>query len=118
MKRGRSAALSLALVAASLGGREASAQNTYADVPCNQGSLFYRPSGAKPPEKPAATITTLPRLLRWVSRPAVATPAAPARYAAPVAAPVAAPTIATPTIATTPTQPGYYPAPPPPLAPR
>jgi hypothetical protein len=29
--------------------RPARAQNTYADVPFNQGSLFYRPSGAKPP---------------------------------------------------------------------
>lgn len=24
--------------------------NTYADVPFNQGSLFYRPSGARPPQ--------------------------------------------------------------------
>ena len=30
--------------------RPAHAQmNTYADVPFNQGSLFYRPSGARPP---------------------------------------------------------------------
>jgi hypothetical protein len=32
------------------GARPAHAQmNTYADVPFNQGSLFYRPSGARPP---------------------------------------------------------------------
>jgi hypothetical protein len=40
--------------------RPANAQmNTYADVPFNQGSLFYRPSGARPPAttsaRPAAT---------------------------------------------------------------
>ncbi len=35
--------------AALFGDRPAAAQNTYADVPFNQGSLFYRPSGARPP---------------------------------------------------------------------
>ena len=39
---------SLAFVAL-MGERPVHAQNTYADVPFNQGSLFYRPSGAKPP---------------------------------------------------------------------
>lgn len=32
-----------------LGERPARAQNTYADFPFNQGSLFYRYSGARPP---------------------------------------------------------------------
>ncbi len=36
---------------------QAQMQNTYADVPFNQGSLFYRPSGARPP----ATTSAPPR---------------------------------------------------------
>lgn len=41
-----------------LGARPVQAQNTYADVPFNQGSLFYRPSGARPPTR---AITPTPR---------------------------------------------------------
>lgn len=38
-----------------LGAQSANAQmNTYADVPFNQGSLFYRPSGARPPATTSA----------------------------------------------------------------
>jgi hypothetical protein len=40
------------------------AQNTYADVPFNQGSLFYRPSGAKPPQtRTPSRQTVAPRRL-------------------------------------------------------
>ncbi len=75
MRTGRMTALSLTLLAATLGGREASAQNTYADVPFNQGSLFYRPSGARPPQQATTTTTTTvasapsqPRRFRWFAR--------------------------------------------------
>lgn len=35
-------------------------QNTYADVPFNQGSLFYRPSGARPPATTSVPRRTAP----------------------------------------------------------
>ena len=53
------------------GDRPARAQNTYADVPFNQGSLFYRPSGAAAPttttahhDSPPRHTTPAPPLLR------------------------------------------------------
>ena len=61
----------------SLGG-EARAQNTDANAPFNQGSLFYRPSGARPPR----TTTPNARTSRWrlfrPLRPYYATPRAAA----------------------------------------
>ena len=67
--RTRSKLLALgALSALAFAGSEARAQNTYADVPFNQGSLFYRPSGARPPQ---TTRSTRPfRLFRRNSQPA------------------------------------------------
>jgi hypothetical protein len=56
------------------------AQNTYADVPFNQGSLFYRPSGARPPR---TTNTTTRRYLFRGTRPNVVTPPRTYYYAAP-----------------------------------
>ena len=47
--------------AAALPTRPARAQNTYADVPFNQGSLFYRPSGARPPQTTPRRTYTAPR---------------------------------------------------------
>ena len=71
-----------------LGDRPAHSQNTYADVPFNQGSLFYRRSGAKPP---ATSNSNAPRRpLFWRQRGyTYATPprtyyAAPPRAVAPV----------------------------------
>lgn len=46
--RTRAFALAAVLALAASAGT-ARAQNTYLDVPFNQGSLFYRPSGARPP---------------------------------------------------------------------
>ena len=43
---------------------EAQAQNTYADVPFNQGSLFYRPSGARPPRMTTPNANPNPRASR------------------------------------------------------
>ena len=66
----------LALAGISFAG-EARAQNTYADVPFNQGSLFYRPSGARPPR------TTTSRPTRWrIFRPYRPTAVAPQVYQA------------------------------------
>jgi hypothetical protein len=62
-------ASALALGAAFLA-PEARAQNTYADVPFNQGSLFYRPSGARPPR--VVTRDRVPR--RVYRRPYFAAP--------------------------------------------
>jgi hypothetical protein len=56
-------AATMAGVLGLIGVRPASAQNTYADVPFQQGSLFYRPSGARPPR----VITTRP--MRSVASP-------------------------------------------------
>lgn len=63
-------AVAAVLGAAMFASETASAQNTYADAPFQQGSLFYRPSGARPPKK-------------VTRRPAYVAPAAPTQYAAP-----------------------------------
>lgn len=60
------------------------AQNTYKDFPFQQGSLFYRPSGAKPPKKvyraPAYQYpaTTAPVAPAYTQTPATTTYRAPA----------------------------------------
>ena len=59
----------------SLGG-EAQAQNTYADVPFNQGSLFYRPSGARPPRTTTPNARASRRRLFRPLRPYYAPPRA------------------------------------------
>jgi len=82
--------------------RPAQAQNTYADVPFNQGSLFYRPSGAKPPTTTTRPSYSAPR--RFFRRQRGYTYAAPApTYAYPTTAPgyVTAPRVVVPTT-------GYY----------
>jgi hypothetical protein len=61
----RTLALTAVTVGAAVSASAAHAQNTYADVPFNQGSLFYRPSGAKPPR----TVTSTQRQ-RLLYRPA------------------------------------------------
>ncbi|MDR3639253.1 MAG: hypothetical protein P4L84_35960 [Isosphaeraceae bacterium] len=49
-----------------LDARPANAQmNTYADVPFNQGSLFYRPSGARPPATTSVPSTTAAPATRY-----------------------------------------------------
>jgi hypothetical protein len=45
----RALALTAAVALTSAG--RAQAQNTYQDFPFQQGSVFYRPSGAKPPKQ-------------------------------------------------------------------
>ena len=62
----------------------ASAQNTYADFPFNQGSLFYRPSGLKPPRP---RVVSAPRYIVAAPTYVTTAPAAPV-YVVPSAAPV------------------------------
>ena len=50
--------------------------NTYADVPFNQGSLFYRPSGARPP-----ATTSAPAVVRAPARQYYAAPGGGTYYA-------------------------------------
>ena len=69
------------------------AQNTYADFPFKQGSLFYRPSGRKPPKTSSSSI--LRPAVSSVARPAPLDYATPPRTYAP--APVYAPQAVTPT---------------------
>lgn len=73
--------------------RPARAQNTYADVPFNQGSLFYRPSGAKPPRMttamvPAQTSVRVRPVRRGLFRRARMVPVVPRTVAPRPAAPV------------------------------
>jgi hypothetical protein len=73
-----------------LGDRPARAQNTYADVPFNQGSLFYRPSGAKPPATTSPSSSAPRRFFRRQQRAyRYVTPAPAARVVTPGYAPQA-----------------------------
>lgn len=84
----RNRLLAATFIVTSIGGfigRPARAQNTYADVPFNQGSLFYRYSGRKPPQTTPDRWTQR-RLLRQ-QRPAATRPVY--RYASPMTSPTA-----------------------------
>ncbi len=63
-------AIAVAAILSCVGAHPARAQNTYADVPFNQGSLFYRPSGAKPPQTTTSTRGRLFGRARGTSYPA------------------------------------------------
>jgi len=61
MKRTTRGLLAILVGSAALTAAPARAQNTYADAPFNQGSLFYRPSGARPPQTTTRRTYAAPR---------------------------------------------------------